>query len=53
MIILLIFDSDLIKKFKSNYILDSKERITYLYDCLGCEIKLENKETKNIECKNF
>ena len=42
------FDSDLIKKFKSNYIVDLKERITYLYQCLGCETTLENKEINKI-----
>ena len=42
------FDSDLIKKFKSNYIVDLKERITYLYQCLGCDITLDNKEVNKI-----
>ena len=42
------FDSDLIKKYKSNYIVDLKERIAYLYECLGCEITLENKEINKI-----
>ena len=42
------FDSNLIKKFKSIYIAALKERITYLYDCLGCKITLENKEINKI-----
>ena len=41
-----LFDSDLIKKFKSNYIVDIKERIKYLYNYLGCDI--ENKEINKI-----
>ena len=42
------FDSELIKKFKSNYIIDLKERVKYLYECLGCESSLENKEVNKI-----
>ena len=42
------FDSELIKKFKSNYIVDLKERVKYLYECLGCETSLENKEVNKI-----
>jgi hypothetical protein len=42
------FDSELIKKFKSNYIVDLKERVKYLYECLGCEITLENKEINKV-----
>ena len=42
------FDSELIKKFKSNYIIDLKERTSYLYQCLGCETSLKNKEINKI-----